>query len=178
MELSAKYPTLGENAWGLSASDCTTGYQVPGIFPHFVMQAGDRPNRDYDTAKAGATKPYVPQDDVGDGSLAPYGAACSIMFDPKASIRAMRHFREVTDESGQPLAWRDPAKGGYGFVDSFRVASDGQPAWAAKDVLAIDQGPMILAIENARTGLVWRLFHEHPYVRAGLERLKLKRAEK
>lgn len=170
VEEAARFPTFGENSWGLTASDCVGGYQVPGVFPKLVKFKDDRVKWDYDA--------FVPKDDFGDGSMAPYGAGCSIMFDPQASIRAMRHYRGLTDGSGQPLAWRDPANGGYGFVDAFRVAAEGQPAWAAKDVLAIDQGPMILAIENARTGLVWRLFHEHPYVRAGLERLKLKRVEK
>ncbi|MBC8141120.1 MAG: hypothetical protein H7Y38_06735, partial [Armatimonadetes bacterium] len=43
------------------------------------------------------------------------------------------------------------------------------------DCLAIDQGPLILAIENARTGRVWDWFHAHPTVQDGLARLKLAR---
>jgi hypothetical protein len=170
IEEAARYPTFGEHSWGLTASDCVKGYQVPGVFPKLVRFTGDRAKWDFDE--------YVPKDDLGDGCMAPYGAASAIMFDPEASLAAMRHYRGLKDEAGKSLAWRDPASGGYGFVDAFRVAGDGHRSWAAADVLAIDQGPMLVAIENARTGLIWRLFHEHPFVRAGMDRLRLKRPER
>lgn len=170
LEQSTTFATFGEHAWGLTAADCVSGYQVPGVYPSLMKFKGDRAAWDYDT--------FTPKDDFGDGSIAPYAAASAIMFDPAASIKAMRHFRSVTNADGQPLAWRDPATGGFGFADAYRVAQGDQPAWAAKDTLAIDQGPMILAIENARTGLIWRLFHEHPYVQAGMDRLKFKRTDR
>jgi hypothetical protein len=44
---------------------------------------------------------------------------------------------------------------------------------ACNDNVAIDVGPMILAIENARTGLIWKLFMEHEYAKRACEKLKL-----
>jgi hypothetical protein len=166
MEHSDTHPTFGESSWGFTAADCLKGYQVPGVFPKLVTFEGDREKWDFES--------FVPKDDLGDGSIAPYGAASMIMFEPKAALGAMRHYRSLVDEAGEALAWRDPATGGFGFVDAFRLKTDSTPSWAAGDVLAIDQGPMLLAIENARSGLIWRLFHEHPFVKAGMERLKLR----
>lgn len=164
---AGKVPTMGENAWGLTASDVAKGYAVPGLFPRPVRMPGARPEYDFAVAE--------PEDDVGDGTIAPYGAGCSILFEPQASISAMRHYASLRRTDGTPLVWRDPATGGNGFVDSFNLGNGSAAAWAAADDVAIDQGPLILAIENARSGLVWRLFHEHPAVRAGMDRLRLSR---
>ena len=41
----------------------------------------------------------------------------------------------------------------------------------ARDYLAIDQGPIVIMIENYRTGLLWDLFMKDPDVRVGLRRL-------
>jgi hypothetical protein len=126
---------------------------------------GARPEFDFST--------HRPDDDYGDGTLAPYGAGASILFDPAASIAAMRSYQALEGPGGVPLVWRDPRPGtGYGFLDAFNL--DGP--WAALDCVAIDQGPLLLAIENARTGLVWDLFHAHPAVRAGMKRLRLDRS--
>ena len=72
----------------------------------------------------------------------------------------------------KPLAWRDPADGGYGFADSFKL----DPPRACDDNVAIDVGPMLLAIENVRTGLIWKLFMEHEVARRAVERLQLRPA--
>ena len=58
--------------------------------------------------------------------------------------------------------WRE-----LGFVDAF-CESQG---WYADTFLAIDQGPIIVMIENHRTGLLWKLFMAVPEVQAGLRRL-------
>jgi hypothetical protein len=92
------------------------------------------------------------------------------MFTPKESMAALREYRSLTDTHGQPLAWRDPEKGGYAFVDSFRV----DPPFGHDENLGIDEGPMLLAIENVRTGLIWRLFMKHEVAQRAVERLKLK----
>jgi hypothetical protein len=90
------------------------------------------------------------------------------MFTPVESLAALREFRNLRGDDGQLLAWRDPNLGGYGLVDSFnldqQVASD--------DNIAIDHGPMLLAIENARSGLIWKLFMQHDYAKRAAERLK------
>ncbi len=163
--------TLGQNAWGLSASDCRSGYCVPGLFPNPVRPAGDIPDVDFEAN-------YVAKDNWGDGTVAPYSAGCAILFDPERAIAAMRHMKGLRDAKGAPLVWRDPSSGGFGFLDAFNLGPKDEQglvgeAWVAKDCVSIDQGPLVLCIENARTGLVSRLFMEHPASRRAVERLRL-----
>lgn len=154
-------PTLGPNAWGLTACDSRDGYLVPGLFPTPIPMPGARPDLDFAA--------YTPTDNWGDGTLAPYAPAMAIMFRPEHALAALRHYRSLTDAQGDPLVWRDD----LGFLDSFNL--DGP--WVAHDRVAIDQGPLLLAIENARTGFLWRQFHAHPFVRGAMDRLGLETAK-
>jgi hypothetical protein len=52
----------------------------------------------------------------------------------------------------------------YGFVDAFRL----HDPWFANSFLAIDQGPIIIMIENHRSGLLWNLFTSCPEVKTGM----------
>lgn len=164
-EASEKYPNLGENAWGLTACDARSGYSVPGVYPDAIHFDELIPDVDFPK--------FTPKDQFGDGTLAPYGAGCAVMFEPEAAIAALRHYRSLRTDDGRPLVWRepspDPSKKAYGFQDSFHAPS----GWSAPDCVSIDQGPLVLAIENARTGRVWRWFHGHPWVREGLGRIGL-----
>lgn len=69
----------------------------------------------------------------------------------------------------------------YGFVNAFDPSFDGSATpehgryvpgkgWFETMQLGIDQGPIVLMIENWRSGLVWRVMRKNPYVRKGLER--------
>jgi hypothetical protein len=146
IENSHRFKSLGENRWGLSACAGRDGYLVPEI----------RPNR-------------IDRDQWYEGTVAPYAAGSAIMFAPGESLAALRAFRALTDAAGRPLVWRDPAEGGYGFVDSFNL----DQGFVSDDYVGIDQGPMLLAIENARTGLIWKLFMGNASVRRGAARLGL-----
>lgn len=148
-ELRECQSKLGEHAWGMSACDGPTGYLVPDL----------RPN-------------LSDQDRIFDCTLAPYGAGSAIMFTPAESIAALRAMRELTDDAGRPLLWRDPQQGGYGLVDAFCLGSE--PPFVSDDYIGIDQGPLLVAIENARSGLVWKLFMRHPVAKRAAERLGLK----
>jgi hypothetical protein len=55
----------------------------------------------------------------------------------------------------------------YGFVDAFNETKN----WYAQSHLAIDQGPIIVMIENYRSGLLWKLFMSCPEVQHGLKKL-------
>ncbi|MFN7021522.1 MAG: glucoamylase family protein [Phycisphaerales bacterium] len=162
MEARKRFPTFGPNAWGLTACDSPRGYSVPGVYPDAVVMSDMINDIDYPVWK--------PRDDFGDGTVAPYGAGCAIMFEPEKAVAALRHYRSLKDGDGKPLVWRDPAgaseREGAGFKDAFLLPE----GWVAEDYVAIDQGPLLLAIENARTGRVWGWFHEHPIVREGLRR--------
>lgn len=156
---------FGVNAWGLSASDAPGGYAVPGLFPDPLPMPGAVPNVDF--------AEFTPEENWGDGTLAPYAAGSAIMFDPTRAVAALRHYQDLNGPDGQPLVWRKPngAEGvrQYGFLDSFNLGKQ----WAASDYVAIDEGPLLLAIENARTGLVWKLFMSSPVAKQAVERLKL-----
>lgn len=92
------------------------------------------------------------------GVITPTAALSSIPYTPDYSLEAMRYFYE---ELGDRL-W-----GEYGFKDAFNLSAD----WFAPSYLAIDQGPIVVMIENYRTGLIWKLFMSHPDVQRGLKRL-------
>ncbi len=108
------------------------------------------------------------KDDWFEGTVAPYAAASALMLTPPESMAAIRAFRALRDDAGRPLIWRDPRQGGYGFVDSFNLSQ----RFVSDDYVGIDQGPMLIGIENARSGLVWRLFMRSEVVQRGLERLR------
>lgn len=92
------------------------------------------------------------------GVITPTAAISSIPYTPEYSMEAMRYFYE---ELGDKL-W-----GEYGFRDAFNLTGN----WFAPSYLAIDQGPIIVMIENYRTQLIWKLFMSHPDVQSGLKKL-------
>lgn len=151
IEAADEFPTFGENRWGLAPCFGLNGYCVQEFQPNLADQ-----------------------DRWCDGVVPSYAAASVMPMAPAESMAAVREYRSLTGAAGRPLVWRDPAEGGYGFVDSFRL----DPPLAIEANLGIDQGPMLLAIENARTGLVWRLFMGHPVAQRAVERLRLEPREK
>ena len=96
--------------------------------------------------------------DSDNGTIAPTAALASFPYAPAEAMKALRHF---LGKFGDRI-WRR-----HGFVDSFCPQRD----WYADTHLAIDQGPIILMMENFRSGLLWRLFMSAPEVRTGLRRL-------
>ncbi len=158
-------PTLGPDAWGFSAGDGPDGYLVSQQFPVRVEMVGAEPGRDFSA--------FTAAENWGGGVVFPYAMGASIMFEPDLAVAALRFARGVTGPGGSPGVWRAGPPSGWGFADAFRLDRDGRTDWVAEDFVAISQGPLLLGIENARTGLVSRLFMEHPTVRAGLDRLGL-----
>ena len=104
---------------------------------------------------------HSPDDDRG--VVSPTAAVSSIPYTPEESLRAIRYFYEDQHD----LLW-----GPAGFYDAFSLdAGD----WVAERYLAIDQGPIIVMIENYRSGLIWDLFMSAPEVQKGLEKLDFNR---
>lgn len=102
---------------------------------------------------------YGAHSPTGDrGVIAPTAALSSMPYTPEESMRALRFFYY---RLGDRL-WKR-----YGFIDAFNLTEQ----WYAADFLAIDQGPVIVMIENHRTGLLWDLFMSIPEIRAGLAAL-------
>jgi hypothetical protein len=90
--------------------------------------------------------------------IAPTAALSSFPYTPNESMAALKFFYYVLGDK----IWKE-----YGFVDAFSL----QNTWFASSTLAIDQGPIIIMIENYRSGLLWNLFTSCPEVKAGMQSL-------
>jgi hypothetical protein len=99
---------------------------------------------------------HCPQEDFG--VIQPTAALSSFPYTPEYSMQALRYFYYKLGDR----IWSD-----YGFVDGFSETRD----WYAKSHLAIDQGPIVVMIENYRSGLLWKLFMKIPDVQSGLKKL-------
>jgi hypothetical protein len=93
-----------------------------------------------------------------DGVISPTAAVSSFPYTPDESMKALKFFYYKLGDK----IWKE-----YGFVDAFNL-TDG---WFANSFLAIDQGPIIVMIENHRSGLLWNLFMSCPEVRSGMTQL-------
>lgn len=99
---------------------------------------------------------HSPTNDLG--VISPTAALSSMPFTPTESLKALHYFYYVM---GDKLWKRN------GFVDAFEL---GKP-WFANSFLAIDQGPIIVMIENHRSGLLWNLMKTCPELKAGMKKL-------
>lgn len=147
----------GADMWGLTACD------GPG---DFSLDVAGRRRSFYGYAARGPGE-------RDDGTLAPTAALGSIAFAPEivAPAAAAMHARY-----GRAIYGR------YGFIDSFNPTLTGtrpplqagrmtrEAGWVDGDWLGIDQGPILMMIENHRSGLVWAALRRSPHIRRGLER--------
>ena len=92
-----------------------------------------------------------------DGTIAPTAAGGSIAFTPEYSLPTLRYFYN----NYRPRIWT-----AYGFRDAFNLGAQ----WVGPDELGIDQGPIVIMIENYRTQRVWRRFMQNEVVQRGLQR--------
>ena len=92
------------------------------------------------------------------GVISPTAALSSFPYTPEYSMEVIEHlYHDLGDR-----VW-----GPYGFYDAFSE----QENWYPKKYLAIDQGPIVVMIENHRSGLLWDLFMSCPEVTQGLKKL-------
>ena len=107
-----------------------------------------------------------------DGTIAPTAIGGSLPFAPEITLPALVAMRE---RHGDALFGR------YGFVDAFNETWPGDVGpgmgrtvpgrgWYDTDYLGIDQGPILIMIENYRSDLVWRYMRKHPVIIRGLRR--------
>jgi len=99
---------------------------------------------------------HAPDHDLG--TISPTAALSAFPYTPEYSMKALKHFYYDLGEK----IW-----GEYGFTDAFNETKN----WYAKNWLAIDEGPIVVMIENYRTGLLWKLFMSCPEIQNGLNRL-------
>jgi hypothetical protein len=92
-----------------------------------------------------------------DGTIAPTAVGGAIAFAPEYAVPALRQFY---------TQYRARIWTAYGYRDAFNLGAQ----WYASDELGIDQGPIVVMIENYRTQRVWQLFARNEEVQRGLER--------
>ncbi len=92
------------------------------------------------------------------GVITPTAALSSFPYTPQQSMAAMKYWYTSMKEK----LW-----GTYGFYDAFSETKN----WFLPRYLAIDQGPIVVMMENYRSGLLWRLFMSCPEVQEGLKKL-------
>jgi hypothetical protein len=130
--------------WGISASDGPTEkYNFDG--KKFLGYAG-----------RGTSGPDLNYFD--DGTITPYASISSIVFAPEIVLPTIKYFNE---KYGNGL-W-----GPFGYVDAFNPTLN----WFNKEYIGIDQGPLLLMIENFRTGLVWKYVMKDEVIQSGLKKL-------
>jgi len=143
-----KFKGYGKNCWGITATD--------GPGPANQKVSGKRIKfYDYRARRV----PYGPDD----GTLSPRAAISSLPFAPEIVIPAMGHFK----------ANYPHLSGKYGFKSSFNLTFKSSPdtdCWISKDYYSLDQGCIVLMIENYRTGFFWQLMRSCPYIIAGLRK--------
>ncbi|WP_448518859.1 glucoamylase family protein [Rhodoflexus sp.] len=101
---------------------------------------------------------HAPGEEHDLGVISPTAAISSIPYAPDKAIAAMRYWYDSLGEK---------VFGKYGFYDAFSEEAD----WFPQRYLAIDQGPIVVMIENYRSGLLWNLFMSAPEVKEGLRKL-------
>jgi len=146
---SDTYKTYGANSWGLSACFGPMGYN------------GDQ-------SKSYGAGPLAEPPPNHDGTIPPYGAGSSIVFfssEPiqNESVQALKNYYE-----NYPKLW-----GLYGFRDAYNLGTTTESVddWYAHEYVGIDQGPMLIMIENYRSGLVWKYFMQNEWVKDALNKI-------
>ncbi len=144
-----EFAGYGEFCWGITATDG----------PGWVKRTVNGIHREFFDYYARGV-PYGPDD----GTIAPWAVVASLPFAPEIvmpTIGAM---------AGLHLGMTN----NYGFKPSFNrtyeVPDSPTGWWITPFHFGIDQGPVILMIENYRTGLIWNIMRKSPYVVAGLRR--------
>lgn len=154
-----EYVGYGKNCWGFSASD------GPG---NAAEKYRGRKHKFYDYIARGA--PFGPDD----GTISPWAAIASLPFAPGIVLEEIRHLEELIGHGPE----------GYGFHASFNqswpdmhikgahrytLKSGTEVAWVSPWHFALHQGPIVLMIENWRSGFVWKVMRRNRYIRRGLE---------
>ncbi len=137
----------GEFIWGLTASD--------GPGPAIEKIEGEV-REFYDYINRGI--PNGPDD----GTLAPWAVIASIPFAPEIVVPSIRFFDETFPEMTSKYGFK------CSFNPTFSEASGN--GWISKGYYGLDQGPIVLMIENYRSEFLWRLMRSCPYIVTGLRR--------
>jgi hypothetical protein len=144
-----QFEGYGEHCWGITACDGPGWVTLPiqGIERHFFGYLA-------------RGVPFGPDD----GTIAPWATVASLPFAPEIVLPALQHFDDLDLGKISP----------YGFKATFNATYPGEPGskcgWVHPWHYGLNQGPIVLIIENYRSGLLWRLLRRCPYLATGLRR--------
>lgn len=144
-----RFVDYGEFAWGITASN------GPGP----VTRRSNGVTRRFLGYRARGV-PYGPDD----GTLAPWAVVASLPFAPEivlpTSLHALERFPKMDSEYGLACS----------VNPTFRGSGHQKDGWISDAHFALDQGPVIVMIENYRSGLIWRLMRRSAPIVRGLRR--------
>jgi hypothetical protein len=109
-----------------------------------------------------------------DGTLSPWSMAASLPFAPEIVLPTIAAVNIASPEANHD----------YGYTRSFNAtfprdasasasttaSGAGSAGWVSGAHYAINQGPVVIMVENYRSGFVWRLMRQCPYIISGLRR--------
>lgn len=144
------FTDYGENCWGISASDGPG----PG-----VMEIDGKQRSFFDYVARG-----VP-DRPDDGTIAPWAVVASLPFAPEIVLPTLDHFINHVD-----LKTKDRCGFKATFNPTHPATTDNPLGWVSPWQYGLNQGPIVLMIENYRSGLPWLLMRTSQYVTRGLRR--------
>src|SRR3989338_3508999 len=158
VENPKRWKGYGENIWGIPASDGPRNFER--------MHEGEK------RRFMGYHERGVGVDIIDDGTISPSAAVSSMPF---ASEIALAATLEMYEKYGKYVF------GTYGFFDAFNQSLDLSEkimhgriipgfGWIITDYVFIDQGPILLMIENYRSDLLWKKMRTNEHIRRGLER--------
>ena len=146
-----KFVGYGRYSWGITASD------GPGPA---VRRIKGRTIRFYDYLAR--SFPHGPDD----GTLAPWAVAGSLPFAPEVVLPSLKRINQDYPEMTSK----------YGFKCSYNptFTSGKKKGWVSEGYYGLDQGPIVMMIENYRSGFIWRLMRSCPHIIKGLRRAGFK----
>jgi exo beta-1,2-glucooligosaccharide sophorohydrolase (non-reducing end) len=107
-----------------------------------------------------ANEPVPAKDE---GKMTPTGALASFPYTPEESMAALRNYYRNMGS----FLW-----GEYGFRDAFNL----DEGWCSEIFMGLNQGPVLVMIENHRSGLIWGLFMENKDVKTALQKIRVEKA--
>ena len=150
IENPLKFSDYCECCWGITASE------GPGSFT-IKLEGIERTFYDY----LGRGVPYGPDD----GTLAPWAVVASLPFAPEIVLPTLEHCIHQTKLTKFNR---------YDFKAAFNPTHPGEPGnpygfWVSPWHFGLNQGPIVMMIENYRSGLLWQLMRNCSYIKTGLQ---------
>ena len=143
------YKGYGQYCWGITASD------GPGST---CLKLGAVERYFFDYVARG-----VP-DGPDDGTIAPWAAVASLPFAPEIVLPTLQHFNDVYPEVASKFGFK------CSFNPTFQSENHKGEGWISEGYYGLDQGPIVMMIENYRTGFLWRLMKRCPAIVEGLRK--------